>query len=207
MTDKPIPPLMAVVGRAARSLENDLLGQDHGRTAVARRDLAVLRRAAGASPEKDPLAWGLVLERVLPDLPETYLGRGDAPSRSEWAAFTALTLFAVHQQSQPKAMHENRVNFGYAVGRLAQRRDSESIKPRFDALLLTRTTGGLVHNLRSLVTLLRAEQIPADYGRLAQDLARTRDRGGWDRVALSWGREFARGLSLTRSESQSQPVA
>ena len=128
------------------------------------------------------------------------------PSRSEWAAFTALTLFAVHQQSQSKAMHENRTGLGYAIGRLAQRRDSESIKPRFDALVLTRTTGGLVHHLRSLVTILRDEQIPVDYGRLAQDLASTRDRGGWDRVALAWARDFARGFS-TRSESHSQPAA
>lgn len=206
MTDTSTPPLMAVVGRAVLSLEKDLLGQDHSRAAAARRTLAVLRRAASTSPEKDPLAWGLVLERVVPDLPEAYLGRGDAPSRSEWAAFTALTLFAVHQQSQSKAMHENRTGLGYAIGRLAQRRDSESIKPRFDALVLTRTTGGLVHHLRSLVTILRDEQIPVDYGRLAQDLASTRDRGGWDRVALAWARDFARGFS-TRSESHSQPAA
>lgn len=197
--DEPVAPeaprsLAVVVGSAAGRLQGDYLGMRGDRAqAQARGVLAELRRAAGVSPERDILAWQAALDLILPELPERFQGRGDAPSPSERAAFDSLTLFALHMQSARQAMHVPGRSFARAVGILVRRRaSSDSIKPRFDAALVVRSEATRRHHLRSLVTLLRTEHIGLDYGRLANDLRRL---GGDDRnsVLLAWGRDFANG--------------
>lgn len=190
MTETAPPTLREVIGRRVGALQHAHLD---GRAPQARATLSTLRRAVSRDPGRDPLAWGLVLEGDEGDiLPEHLLGRSDEPSRAEWAAYTALTCYAVHQQSQSRPMHVPGSSFGEAIGKLVPR-TSESVKARFDALLTSAGFTAMRYHLRSLVTLLRSEGVAFDYGRFAEDLARLQDPRARDRVLLAWGRDYVKG--------------
>lgn len=193
-TTPPAPrTLDGVVGATAARVQGAYLGEQGERLqARARGTLAGLRAAAGMSPESDPLAWQRVLDELLPDFPERFQGRGDAASPSERAAFDALTLFGLHMQSQRKRMHIPGRSFAKAAGLLVRKRASESIKPRFDAILTVRNPNTRRHHLRGLISLLRSEEIGFDYGHLALDVRRL-DGDHRNRVLLAWGRDFAIG--------------
>lgn len=189
------PSLRAVVGRAIRILYLQQNGDNPGHAAAARATLARLRQAVGRTPEKDPLAWSVVLEQVLPDFPEKFMWKKDEPTAEESAAFTALTLYALHQRGNQQPMYESGMDLGRSVGRLAHEGGSGSIKPRFDALMAARTDAALAYQLRSLIALLSSHGIPTDHAQLAQDLVLLKRPGRRDGVLLRWGREFARGYS------------
>ena len=196
--------LRAAVAASVSRLQDAYLGRGTQQDqATARRRLATLRRRAGMSPERDPLAWQAALDELLPGLDEDLRG-GDAASPYERAAFASLCLFALHIQSQTAPMHVPGVSLARAVGQLDARRASESSKPRFDAALLSKAAGTRLHHLRGLVSLLRTEHIGLDYGRLAADLRRLElpDR---NRVLLRWGRDFATGHYTSSSTEPSAP--
>ena len=60
-----------------------------------RAELAELRRGVGRQPGDLPALWGA----LLADMPEQLQG-SNGPSKAEWAVYTALTLFALHQQGE-----------------------------------------------------------------------------------------------------------
>ncbi|RJF44812.1 type I-E CRISPR-associated protein Cse2/CasB [Actinomyces sp. 2119] len=192
--------LASAVAAAASGLQDAYLGRrTQQKQAEARRILATLRRRAGMTADNDPLAWQAALEELLPNLDEDLLG-GDEVSPYESAAFAALCLFALHMQSQTAPMHVTGQSLARAVGHLDTRRESSSIKPRFDAVLLCRNPVTRLHHLRNLVTLLRTEHIGADYGRLAVDL-RLLELPDRNRVLLRWGRDFSSGHYTTPSQT------
>lgn len=203
MTDPAPPTLRELVSRRVNALQHAHLD---GRSPQARATLSTLRRAVARDPGRDPLAWGLVLHDNGVTLPEHLLGRGDEPSRAEWAAYTALTCYALHQQAQNRPMHVPGTSFGEAVGRLVAR-TSESVKARFDALLTAADFPAVRYHLRSLVTLLRSEGIPFDYGRFAEDVARLLDPRTRDRVLLAWGRDYVKGRHPRTETPAEQPNA
>ena len=87
--------------------------------------LANLRRGAGKAPGELPALWGVLLE----DFPEEWMNSRGAPSRAEWAAYIALTLFAVHQQGNDPAaspMHCAGCPLGRAVRRLVPADDVDA---------------------------------------------------------------------------------
>ena len=191
--------LASYVGSQAAYLAHGVI-QGRG-NALAR--LAILRRGAGKSWRQAPDAWMEVLNPVNDGegnyraFPEELLSSGEYLTREERAAFTALTLFAIHQQSQIKPMHyhpegKRGVSFGYAAGQLVAR-TSASMKNRFDAVLKARDEKVLSAHLRTLVQLLRSEELSMDYGRLAADYARLINPERRDSVILSWTRDFASG--------------
>lgn len=59
-----------------------------------RAQLAMLRRGVGKKPGDLPELWGI----LFGDLPEEFLSVSGEPTREEWAVYTALTLYALHQQ-------------------------------------------------------------------------------------------------------------
>lgn len=142
-----------------------LYHQKSNGVSAATAQLAQLRRGVGASPFQYPELLGIILEKEdgTEGIPEQYRGRGDQPSNAESAAYTALTLFALHQQSQNQSMHDAEVSFGNAVGKLVGD-TTTSMKKRFDSLLTAQTENARQHYLRSLITLLRSEGIAFDYG-------------------------------------------
>ncbi len=184
--------LPVAVGVTATRLQSHYLGEQGDRKAAAARGtLAQLRRYAGQAPEQHPLALEQVLLTLRPTLTAAEVGRGDAASASERAAFHALSLFALHMQGASAPAHQRKKSFATACGQLYSLSESKSMKPRFDALLLARNSRSRLTHARSLITLLRGQKLGFDYGNFARDL-RSLDtpqrRAG---VLLRWGRDFA----------------
>ena len=177
-----------------------LYHQKSNGVSAATAQLAQLRRGVGVSPFQYPELLGIILEKEdgTEGIPEQYRGRGDQPSNAESAAYTALTLFALHQQSQNQPMHDAEVSFGNAVGKLVGD-TTTSMKKRFDSLLTAQTENARQHYLRSLITLLRSEGIAFDYGRFAVDYMRLLNPATRQKVMYRWNRDFSYGLIPVRA--------
>ncbi|MFT4088107.1 MAG: type I-E CRISPR-associated protein Cse2/CasB [Gordonia sp. (in: high G+C Gram-positive bacteria)] len=172
--------------------------------------LAKLRRAANTEVGDDAAAWQIAfLGFSASDYDSEY------PSSAETGVYRALTLFALHQQSKSEPMHVDGPSLGAAIGRLARVGEadspSEPVVRRFNALVTATSTEEFRWHLRSLVGQLRADSIPLDYGRLADDLSvlagRTRDGESKDearrRVQLRWSRDFSRPQKQTADGPES----
>lgn len=158
-----------------------------------RATLAMLRKAAGKNPEKEPLAWSYALDTLLPDF--AYTGTQDKANNAERAAFTALSLYALHQRALARPMHlKGNKSLGTAIAELTVLSGSKSIKSRLDALMVARTPSAISYHLRSLISLLRAYEIPLDYAQLASDLWALHTPSRREGVMLRWGRDYASAL-------------
>ena len=184
---------------------NHLYRQKDAGVSAAIAELAQLRRGAGKVPTGQPHLMGMVLVLENEDkkdkqaFPEQCRGTGDRPNDAEIAAYTALTLFALHQQSQNKSMHDAKVSFGRAVGKLVGNTTS-SMKKRFDSLLTAQTENARQHYLRSLITLLRSKSIGFNYGQFAVDYMYLQKPSTRKNVLYRWNCEFSYGLVPPRSE-------
>ena len=163
--------------------------------ARVRAQLATLRRGVGRKPGDMPDLWGL----LFADMPEEMMSRTAEPTAAEWAAYTALTLYATHQQGAEinrQNMHigkddKNAGGLGRAVARLVKNADDrERIARRFNAFATASDMTEAAHHLRGLIQLLRAEEIPLDYVKLAGDLYRFQNPKYAPEVRLSWGQDF-----------------
>lgn len=160
---------------------------------AARASMARLRRGIGHAPGELPELWG----DFLLDMPEELLGSGSYTSRAEWAIYTALTLFAFHQQSKSRdaePMHRQGISLGTAARYLIkdENEDRERIARRFYPVAMASDMTELAVHLRALVSLLRAEGIALDYARLAADLYLFQIPSRADGVKLRWGEDFCK---------------
>lgn len=187
-------PLKQSVRETCARLQSAYLGSsDRPANGAARATLANLRKFAGSDLGKSPLALEQVLLTLEPRLAPEALGKSDAPSASEYAAFATLVYFAIHMQSATAPMHDPKVSFARACGRLYALELSGSIKPRVDAMLLATDESARLVHLRSLISLLRANGIAFDYGRFAEDLRGLRNPAKRNGIQLRWGRDFVYG--------------
>lgn len=160
--------------------------------------LARLRRAAGKPLAECPEVWEATLG-AFPVNPGD-----DEPTETERAAHTALTLYALHQQSRREPMHRAGARFGAAVRRLANvGRSEQAVRRRFVAIGTAVTYGEAERHLRGLVAQLRDESIPLDYGLLADQLVSLQDPVRAARVRLAWGRDFYRKDSRSEHDDAS----
>ncbi|ADH66720.1 type I-E CRISPR-associated protein Cse2/CasB [Nocardiopsis dassonvillei] len=151
--------------------------------------LAKLRRGAGKPIEAVPELVGLTLDHRFY---ERFSVADPRIEDAEAAAHEALTLYALHQQSKrERGMHRRGRDLGGAVRRLMPTGDiDEPLRRRFVQ------AGSAVHHatrldrLRGIVQLLRAEDVPLDYGLLADQLHDARTRPGAEHVRRAWGRGF-----------------
>ncbi len=163
--------------------------QSGGRAALAR-----LRRGIGHEPGEIPMLWG----EFLLELPEELRSRSSRPTRAEWAIYAALTLFAMHQQGKEETMHRKGIDLGRATARLvSDREDQERIWPRLNRVALACDMQELNYHLRQLIQILKSEDIPLDYVRLAEDLYDHQGEDTVNRVRLQWGRSFFAGVMNT----------
>ena len=150
----------------------------------ARGELAALRKGVSRSPGELPEIWELT--EVPP--PEH---AGDAPTGEEIAVHTAMTLYAVHQQSRTEPMFRPGIGLGSAAHDLVGRdEENPSARARFNALVTSTTVAELRHHLRSFVSLLRARGIALDHAMLADDVLRFQQPGGAKQVRLTWARQY-----------------
>ncbi|MEV6601059.1 type I-E CRISPR-associated protein Cse2/CasB [Actinoplanes sp. NPDC051346] len=170
---------------------------------LARRDpaaVAVMSKLRGAVT-RPPGSEYAVLDVTA--VPERFFRNapGDAPVDEEWAKHSALTLYAVHQQSLSAPMHADGVSLGSAVSRLAREAGSSTaVRRRFTALGNAMTYDALTYHLRGLIGLLKQRRIPLDYGLLADDLLAFRHPDGRERVRALWGRDFYRTMPSATAE-------
>ena len=152
--------------------------------ARARGELAALRKGVSRSPGELPEIWELTRVEV-PD------GAGDAPTWEEIAVHTAMTLYAVHQQSRTEPMFRPGIGLGSAAHDLVGRdEENPSARARFNALVTSTTVAELRHHLRGFVSLLRARGFALDHAMLADDVLRFQQPGGARSVRLNWARQY-----------------
>ena len=162
-------------GLQKRYLDNESLG---------RAEVAALRKGANRAPGELPEIWELTRVEV-PD------GAGDAPTREEIAVHTAMTLYAVHQQSRSECMFVPGRGLGRAAHELVGTdEENPSARARFNALVTSTTVAELRHHLRNLVSLLRSRGIALDHAMLADDIVRFQRPGGAKSVSLAWARQY-----------------
>ena len=161
-------------------------GEDSFRSTLAR-----LRRGAGCTPGEMPQLWGFFLD----GMPEKWMGNRE-PSRAEWAIYTALTLFALHQQGkdpETEWMSQPGAPLGKSVAGLIGAAEEESrVVRRFHALATSVDMEELSHHMRGMVQLLRSKNIPLDYPALAEDLFWYQNAEYQGQVRLRWGQDFYR---------------
>lgn len=184
------------------AIQGGLLGAR--RSSEASRKLAVLRREVAKCPGSNLDAWAIIFEEI----PECLVGKGSNPSSAEWAIHAALTLYAVHQQSQVLPMHQNgkEHNLGSAVRTMVIKnpqsysslKDGEMPR-RFAALATAGSLTESLHYARQLVQQLRASAIPLDYGRLAGQFYDLQNPAKADGVKLEWGRGYSRAKPVIES--------
>lgn len=172
--------------------------------------LAKLRRGIGKQPGELPELF----EILFMDMPEELYGIGDEPSYAEWAIYTSLTLFALHQQGKDRPMSiggkiegKNTGNsLGAAVGTLVKQ-DKErepAIKRRFDAVLTANEFTEFAYHARGLIQLLRGGDITLDYPRLAEDLYRYQFDENRNRIRLRWGEDYYRVAHLSTENAEKE---
>ena len=129
-------------------------------------------------------------------LPPELLGKGSEISRAEWAIYTSLTLFALHQQGKDRKsapMHQQGNSLGSAAALLIDDEDDrERVARRFYPAATASDMTELSHHLRGLITLLKANDIPMDYVKLAADLYSFQHPDSVNAVRLRWGEDFCR---------------
>lgn len=164
--------------------------------------MAKLRRGVGGTPGADPTLW----ELTIAGLPEVLTARqtmskderDGAATVWERAAYDAITLHALHQQSRDDRMHRPGGSLGVAIRTLGRRANSsDAVRARFHAMGSAVDHEARLVHLRGLISQLRAFDIPLDYARLAVDLRRLDDGTYADRVLLAWGRDYHRGPATT----------
>jgi CRISPR system Cascade subunit CasB len=150
--------------------------------------LAILRRALGTDPGADPLVWQYTL-----GLPDALAGHDDDASPAERAVHYAITLFALHQQSQGAGMHRRGQSMGSSARQLGKATGNEdAVHRRFTALGTASSLAEASIHARGLISQFRASKIPLDYGLLSVDFFKLQDPRLADSVRLVWGRDYYR---------------
>ena len=128
--------------------------------------------------------------------------RGGELSYMEQAIFTAIQMYAIHQQSNVESVlkfgsddeNESReekykANIGDALATLRSD-ESESIDKRFNAMITATNFNKLSYHLRQMIKILKSKsEAKVDYAKLAEDLYWFMI-GRKEEVRLSWARAY-----------------
>lgn len=193
-------------GQAVRSRVNGLIVHRLSKDTPSARALrAQLRSALGKETGSIPAIWDLTLDGK-------YEGPSDTPTPGEKAVHGALTLWARHQGSNKRQMHDasdHPRRFASAIRVVAEKQargdkrvEETPIYRTFSAAIQAPTYEGLLVRLRSLVSQLEAAEVPYDYGYLASDLFYWQDPRCRTSVVRNWGRQFARTTQTASASAQ-----
>ena len=193
-------------GHAVRSRVNGLIVHRLSKDTPSARALrAQLRSALGKETGSIPAIWDLTLDDESQFL-------GNTPTRGEKAVHGALTLWARHQGSNKRQMHDvsdHPRRFASAIRVVAEKQlrgdkrvEETPIYRSFSAAIQAPTYEGLLVRLRSLVSQLEAAEVPCDYGYLASDLFYWQDPRCRTSVVRNWGRQIARTTQTASASAQ-----
>lgn len=153
--------------------------------------LAKVRKTLGKPLSEATEIWPILFE----NLPEEFLSSYQQPSYEELAIYTALQLYALHQQgvSTSVMLDDSKPyeNIGSALGKLRKEDDTTSIDRRFNTMITSSTFEELTYHLRHLISLLKVESpvIQVDYSGLANDLYWFLNNSQ-ENVRLNWARAY-----------------
>ena len=145
-------------------------------------ELAALRQGTGREPGSVAAMWPYY----------TTLNPAGTLTRALCAEHLALTLFAIHQQSQQQPMHRDGEGIGSAVLalRVSEKFSPEAVDRRFAAAATASSIAEVGVHLRGLITQLRSIGQPLDYTRLLTDLRAWQDSGRIAAVRRRWGSQY-----------------
>ncbi len=180
------------------------LSENKNESAV-RATLARLRRGIGKAPGSLPDLWDVTLS----DLPEALHGKSEDPTHAEWAVHSALTLYALHQQGKDikkQCMNREENFLGTAVRKLAEhdKNNEDAVRRRFHAVAVSDSFERFSWQLRGLIQLLRAKDIPLDYPALTKDLYWYQFPDRRDSIRLKWGQDFYRSAKKEETSGEAQ---
>lgn len=189
-----------VAGLVERRIRQIQAMPEHPRWAA----LANLRRGVGRAPGELPELWGSFLQ----EMPSEFFNQDGNATATEWAVYLALTLFALHQQSQDKSMFADGAGIGQAVRQLSNKQkedpqESGAFK-RFSALITSDSIEEVSHHLRGLIQLLKREGLPLDYPQLAFDLFELQFPDSAPRVKLRWGQDYYHQSNETQEDQEKE---
>lgn len=165
--------------------------------------LANLRHGVGKKPGELPELWGTFLENAPDGL---YDDRKDAsePQKEEWAVYTALTLFATHQQGKTGSVNADNINLGEAAANLIGDGDEERerVLRRFSPVVTATSMEELSHYLRMMIQLFKDMDISLDYAELAGDIYDFQFENSKKSVQLKWGRGFYKKINFDEEKGE-----
>ena len=153
-----------------------------------------------------------VMSIVLTDMDPSLCG-SNGISPAEIAAYSALTLWATHQQgldikSFPMHKKDDPQKDGPSVGRAAARLclamvdDGKSLSDakedagkKLDALCMSNNADMLFQSLRKFVFFLNKYEVPMDYALLARDIYLYCFRDNISDIKIRWLRDFNKALA------------
>jgi CRISPR system Cascade subunit CasB len=117
--------------------------------------------------------------------------RGELTERLR-AEHLALTLFAVHQQSKPKSVHQRGVGVGTAIAalRASEKFSERAVERRFAAFATATSLTEAGTHLRGLITQLKSIEQGLDYTQLMKDLIAWQYPENVGAVRRRWGMQF-----------------
>lgn len=172
------------------SVVKNKIGMLNGQDAWSKAALAKLRKGAGKDITESLESW----ELVFSDLPEQLKGTdskvGFHPSEAERAIHTALTTYAVHMQSKSQSMSIEGRSFAVGARILMLKQDSEGVKRRFDSMITASDVTEFAYHARSMVQMMRQEDLGFDYPEFARDLYYLQLPNGSRNILIKWGEDF-----------------
>ena len=119
----------------------------------------------------------------------------------EEAIYTALTLYAFHQQgcercvsaglAETDASISKKNSFGHVVSRLAAvSTNREGVLRRFNQMLTANTLTELSTHARGLIGMMKKNRVIMDYPSFALDLYHFQQPDAHRNVLLAWGKDF-----------------
>lgn len=184
------------VGNLVTQRVEFLISQRESKKSSARATLAALRNAVVDTPGNRPELWDITSVHISEN---EFVG--DDPTWDEIAVHSALCLFARHQQSRRQMMHQKGIGLGVAAKQLVLLREDKKyngVRRYFVAAATATSVRGLIRHLSSIVSLFRQENIPLDYGALAEDIFQFQVPGGAKIVRLRWARQYAKTTTISQ---------
>ncbi|QMU08780.1 type I-E CRISPR-associated protein Cse2/CasB [Levilactobacillus suantsaii] len=173
--------------------------------------LASIRDSATLVGPRAQAAWPVMMMYLTPQM----LSKTGQPTLAETAIYTAMRLYAIHQQSKDQlvygsAFDSNKELKGkslfVALAELRQDDDTRvALDRRVQQLLGTTNVNSIITGITHLVGMLKANNWAQkiDYAQLAQDFHSL--QAGYDqanRVRLRWGQAYFRPVATTKSEGK-----
>lgn len=157
---------------------------------------ASLRKGAGRIPGESPELFGV----LLTDMPEEFLSESGTPTKEEWACYTALTLYAMHQQgNNPKiwcANTKKSMSIGAALAKYAAlAADGNAYKRmalKLQALSSSKDMAEFSWHLKSIINLLKTRGVQLNYADFAGDIFLYQIEERRSGLFLKWGQDFYR---------------